>query len=156
MNNNLVKIDIVNNESFLEACDILHDGYCDLTTVKYDKINGTCKAVFEREFLEDSELMTFEPKLLLFYKVSFPMAKSELSLEGIATFKIEDKDNIQNYSFNECHIKDKTCTFFFNEGMRIILVFKSMPRGSLRDLELLNEKGSFYKFRNPFKTHRAL
>lgn len=151
MNNNLVKIDITDDKSLLKACDILHDGYCDLSTVEYDKNAGTWKAIFEREFFEDPELMTFEPKFLFFHKVSFPMVKSELSLQGIKTYKIEDKSNIQNYSFSECQIKNKIYKFFFNEDMEMILTFEVSPKGNLIDHELLGKKGSFYKWRNPFK-----
>ncbi|MFH1905420.1 MAG: hypothetical protein ABIK53_07870 [bacterium] len=97
MNNNLVKINIVDDESLLKACDILHDGYCDLSKIKYNEANGTWKAVFKREFFEDIKLMNFEPKLLFFNKVTFPMVKSELTLEGIKTYKIEDRSNIQIY-----------------------------------------------------------
>lgn len=151
MNNNLVKIDIVDDKSFLKACDILHDGYCDLSTVEYDRDAGKCKAIFEREFFEDPELLTFKPKLLFFHKVSFPIAESELSLTGIKTFKIEDKSNIQNYSFNECQIKDKVYTLWFNEGLDIILTFDGSPKGYLVDHKLLDKEGSIFKWRNPFK-----
>lgn len=151
MNNNLVKIDIVDDKSLLKACDILHDGYCDLSIVKYDKNAGTWKAIFEREFLEGPELMTFEPKFLFFHKVSFPYVKSELFLRGIKTYKIEDKSNIQNYSFNECQIKNKIYKFFFNEAMEMTLTFEDPPKGNLMDKELLDKKGSFYQWRNPFK-----
>ena len=152
MNNNLVKIAIVDNDSLLRACDIFHDAYCDLSTVKYDENNGTWKGIFEREFFEDPNLIMVEPKLLVFHKVSFPMAKSELSLEGIKTFTIEDKSKIQIYSFNECQVKNNTYKFFFNEDMEITIIFEDKPKGSLADQKLLDKKGSFYKWRNPFKT----
>jgi len=151
MNNNLVKIDIVDDESFLKACDILHDGYCDSATIKCDENNGMWKAVFERDFFEDPKLMKCEPRFLFFYKVSFPMAKSELLLEGIKTYEIEDKSNIQIYSFNECQIKNKTYKFFFNEDMKMTFTFKDNPRGKLTDQKLLDKKGVFYTWRNPLK-----
>jgi hypothetical protein len=53
MHMGLVKIDIIDNDSLLKACDILHDGYCDLSNVLYDEKNGCWKAIFEREFLEE-------------------------------------------------------------------------------------------------------
>jgi len=80
------------------------------------------------------------------------MAKSELSLEGIKTFTIEDKSKIQIYSFNECQVKNNTYKFFFNEDMEITIIFEDKPKGSLADQKLLDKKGSFYKWRNPFKT----
>ncbi len=151
MNNNLAKIDIVDDKSLLNACDILHDGYFDLSTVKYDENAGTWRASFEREFFEDSELMTFKPKLLFFHKVSFPMALSDLSLGGIKTYRIEDKSNIQIYSFNECRIKNEIYKFYFNEDLELTFTFEDPPKGSLTDQKLLDKKGSLYKWKNPFK-----
>jgi hypothetical protein len=151
MNNNLVKIIIVDNESLLRACDILHDAYCDLSRVEYDENNGTWKGIFEREYFEDSKLMELEPRFLFFHKVNFPMAKSELSLQGIKTYKIVGKSNIQIYSFNECEIKKNIYRFVFNESMEMTFTFKEAPKGNLIDQELLPKKGSIYKWRNPFK-----
>ena len=151
MNNNLVKIDIVDDKSLLKACDILHDGYCDFSTVKYDENAGTWRAIFEREFFEDTQLMSYEPKLLFFHKVTFPMVISEFTLEGIKTYKIEDRSKIQIYSFNECRVKNNIYTFFFNEGMEINITFKDIPKGKLIDQELLDKKGSYYELRSPFK-----
>ena len=151
MNNDLVKIDIVDDKSLLKACDILHDAYCDLSTVKYDESAGTWRAVFEREFFENPELMTFEPKFLFFHKVTFPMVKAEFTLEGIKTYKIEDRSNIQIYSFNECQVQNNIYRFFFNEDMEIIFALKDTPKGKLTDKELLEKKGSLFKWRNLFK-----
>ena len=151
MNNNLLNINVVDDESLLKACDILHDAYCDLSTVQYDEISGSINIIFEREFLEDQKLLKFEPKLLFLHKVNFPMAKSRLALQGIKTYKIEDRSNIQIYSFNECQLKNNVYKFFFNEGMEIIITFEDKPKGSLVDQELLDKRGSFYKWRNPFK-----
>ena len=150
MKDNLLNIEIFDDESLLKACDVLHDGYCDLSEIEYDHNSGTWKAMFEREYFEDPNMMLFEPKLFFFHKVCFPMAKSELSLEGIKTYNIEDKSKIQIYSFSECQVKNNAYIFFFNEGMEITIKFENKPKGNLVDQELLDKKGSFYKWRNPF------
>jgi len=145
MNNNLVKIDIIDNESLLKTCDILHDAYCDLSTVEYDENNGRWKGIFEREYFEDPKLVELEPRFLFFHKVSFPIAKSGLNLEGIKAYKIVDKSNIQIYSFNECEIKKNVYYFIFNESMEMNFTFKEAPEGNLVDQELLSKRGSIYK-----------
>lgn len=149
MNANLINIS--DDKTLLQATDFLHDGYCDLSTVQYDEDTGIWKAIFEREFFEDEKMMTSEPRFLFFNKVSFPMVKSEFILEGIKTYKIEDKSNIQIYSFNECQVKDNIYRFYFNENMEIIFTFNDTPKGNLTDKELLNKKGSYCIWRNPFK-----
>jgi len=53
MNDNLVTINISDDKSLLEACDILHDARCDLSTLQVDETNGAWKARFERLFFED-------------------------------------------------------------------------------------------------------
>lgn len=156
MQNNLVKIDIVGDESLLKACDLLHDGHCDLSTMEYDEKQGTLKATFEREFFENPALAVLEPKYFFLLKVIFPLASTELFLEGIKTYRIHEKSNIQLYSFNECEIKNSTYTFHFNEDMRIDFTFKDKPKGTLVDKALLNKKGYFYKFKNPFKKYHRL
>ena len=151
MNNNLVRIDIIDNESLLKACDILHDAYCDLSTVEYDENNGIWKAIFEREYFENSKTMQTEQKFLFLTKVTFPLAQSELSLGGIKTYKIENRSNIRIYSFNECQVKKNIYKFLFNEDMEITITFEDKPKGSLVDQELLDKKGSYYRWSNPFK-----
>ncbi len=153
MNNNLLKVNIIDKKSLLKVCDILHDGYCDLSKIKYDEINGVWTAVFEREFFENTKLMNFERKLLFFHKVTFPMVKTEFTLERIKTYKIEDKSNIQIYSFNECQVKNNIYKLLFNEDMAITFTFNGMPKGGLTDQELLDKKGSYYKWKNPFKKY---
>ncbi|MFH1232879.1 MAG: hypothetical protein V1651_03405 [Patescibacteria group bacterium] len=142
MNKNFVKINIINDKSFLNVCDLLHDGHCDLSTIEYNKNAGTLKVIFEREFFEDPKLITFEPRLLFFRKAIFPIVESELSLAGIKTYKIEDKSGIQIYSFNECQIKNKIYELVFNEGVSIILTFDDFPKGNLIDNKFLNKKGN--------------
>lgn len=154
MHMGLVKIDIIDNDSLMKACDILHDGYCDLSNVLYDEKKGCWKAIFEREFLEEPTGIEIEPRFLFFNRVSFPMSKSELILEGVSTYKIEDKSNMQICSFNECQIKKGIYKLLFNEGMEMTFTFKDNPKGNLTDLQLLDKKGAFYNLRNPFKSKR--
>jgi hypothetical protein len=150
MNTNLLHIDIVDDESLLRACDVLHDAYCDISSLQYDEKAGSVRVLFEREYFEDSQLLKYEPRLLM-WKVSFPMAKSELSLEGIKTFIIEDKSKIQIYSFNECQVKNNVFKLFFNENMEIAITFEDKPKGLLLDKDILDKMGSFYQWRNPLK-----
>ena len=154
MNKNLVRIDIRDNESLLEACDILHDARCDISTLQVDENAGTWKARFEREFFEDPALMKYEPKLFVFNKATFLLADSELTLTGVKSYKIEDKSKIGIYTFSEVKIADGLATFFFCEAMEMVLTFQDTPQGSLVDHKLLDKEGSFHFFRNPFQRGR--
>jgi len=80
MNSNLVIIDITDAASLLDACDILHDSRCDLSTLHVDLDEGMWRVRFERAFTEDPDTMTHERKLLFFVKSTFPMAETELTL----------------------------------------------------------------------------
>jgi len=144
MNENLVTIDIIDNVSLLEACDILHDARCDLSTLHVDLKNSIFKVRFEREFLEDPKVMTHERKLFVFTKTTFPFAEMELTLTGFKNYRIENNARIEIFTFNECHIDHKIVTLQFCEDMKIILEFDGELRGNLIDLKLLDKMGSMY------------
>lgn len=144
MNTNLVTIEITNAASLLDACDILHDARCDLSTLQVDLDRGVWQARFEREFFEDPDAMTHERKLLFFTKTTFPIAETELTLKGLKRYRIEDKAHIGIFMFNECQIKGDVATLLFCENMRMILEFESGPHGRLVDLRLLEKTGSMY------------
>lgn len=154
MNDNLVRIEIRDNDSLLEACDILHDARFDLSTLHVDEEGGVWNGRFEREFFEDPGLMNYQPKLFIFDKATFPLADSELTLNGIKSYSIEDKSRIGIYHFNECEITGEVVTLLFCEDMKMILTFQDKPQGRLVDHKLLDKMGSFYLFRNPFRRKR--
>ena len=144
MNVNLVTIDITDDASLLEACDILHDARCDLSTLHVDRDNGVWKATFEREFFEDPSVMTHERKLFVFTKTTFPLAETELTLGGIKSYEIEDKARIEIFTFNECRIEKNVATLYFCEDMKMTIEFNERPQGKLVDLSLLDKTGSMY------------
>ena len=151
MSNNFITINISDDKSLLEACDILHDARCDLSSLHVDEEKGLWKAIFEREFFEDPDIMTHERKLFIFTKTKFPIVKSELSLTGIKSYDIEDKSQIGIFTFNECQIKDNVATLFFCENMKMIIEFNNKPQGKITDITLLNKKGSMYTMGKWFK-----
>jgi hypothetical protein len=144
MNGHLVTIDITDEASLLNACDILHDSRCDLSTLHVDLSRGTWNAKFEREFFEDPDAMKHERKLLFFIKTTFPMAETELTLTGLKSYRIEDNADIGIFMFNECQINGSIATLLFCENMKMILEFESKPQGKLIDVKLLDKTGSMY------------
>lgn len=144
MNSNLVTINITDDASLLEACDILHDARFDLSTLHRDRDGSIWKATFEREFFEDPDLMTRERKLFFFTKTTFPMAETELTLTGLKSYRIEDNSRIRFYSFNKCQITGNVATLLFCENMKIIIEFEGRPQGTLVDLQLLDKTGAMY------------
>ena len=139
MENNLVTIDITDNESLLDACDILHDAYCDLSTLHQDITNGVWKVRFEREFTENPNVMTHERKFIFFIKSTFPITDPELTLTGVKNCRIENKVLTDKLTFNECQIKTGVATLLFCEGIKIIVEFEESPQGKLVDLGLLEK-----------------
>ncbi len=129
----------------------MHDARFEVSLISFNNNVGLWKGRFEREFLEDKELITNESKLIIFNKVTVPLIDSELTLKGIKNYKINDKSKINRYTFNECKIVNNIVVFKFCEDMDITLIFEDEPRGRLIDFGLLNTKSTFYHFRNPFK-----
>jgi len=147
MNEKLVTIDIGDDASLLDACDILHDARCDLAHLEVDLDNGIWKARFQREFFEDPDLMTHERKLLFFVKSTFPMADTEFTLTGLKNYRIEDNANIGVFTFNEVQIAGNVARLLFCEDMRMIVEFEGPPQGKLVDLRLLDKRGSMWTTR---------
>ncbi len=144
MNKKLITIDIIDDASLHYACDILHDSRCDLSTLHIDLEDNVWRARFEREFLEDPDVMTHERKLLFFIKSTFPMAETKLTLTGLKSYQIENNAGIEIFTFNECQIENNIVTLIFCEDMKMILEFEDTPRGKLVDLSLLNKTGSMW------------
>ncbi|MCP4259353.1 MAG: hypothetical protein GY774_17860 [Planctomycetes bacterium] len=151
MNEKFFNITIQNDENLLEACDILHDGYLDISKIQYNEAAGAWEAPFEREYLEDPSKIEYERKYLIFNKVSFPAVHSVLSLEGVKTYHLEDKSKIQKFRFNECQIKNNTYKFAFCENMDIYFTFNEKPKGNFKDCYFLKERKSFLTIGKPFK-----
>ena len=144
MNANLVTIDITDKASLLEACDILHDARCDLSTLHVDLDNGVWKATFEREFFEDPSVMTHKRKLFVFTKTTFPLAETELTLSGVKSYEIKDKARIAIFTFNECQIEKNVASLYFCEDMKMTIEFNDRPQGKLVDHKLLDKTGSMF------------
>ncbi len=150
MNANLVTIEISDETSMFQACDILHDARFDLGNATLDIQNGTWSGVFIREFLEDASLIS-EHTGIIFTTLAFPMAESVLELRGVTGRDIRDRSHIGTYTFNECQASHGTYRFLFCESMEIVVTFREKPQGRLRDIRLLDEHGSFLALRNPFR-----
>ena len=144
MNSNLVTIEINDDESLLEACDLLHDAQFDISTLQVDIDTRVWKARFKREFFEDPDAMIHKRKLLFFIKSTFPMAETELTLTGLRSYRIEDNANIGTFMFNECQVNGHVTTMHFCEDMKMILEFEGTPQGKLVDLRLLDKTGSMW------------
>jgi hypothetical protein len=151
MNEKFLTINIKNDETLLEACDVLHDGCLDISKIKYNEAAGTWEAKFERDFLEDPSKIKYKRKYLIFNKVSFPIVHSVLYLKGIKTYKIEDRSQIQNFTFNECQIKNSSYKFVFCENMTIHFTFNQEPKGTLDDQSFSKEGRFFLTIGKPFK-----
>ena len=154
MTSNLVKIQISDDKSLLEACDILHDARCDLSTYEFDEKAGKWQATFKREFFEDPNLVKHEPRFIIFERHTFPLAESVLTIKGVKNCEIRDKSNIGIYTFNECQIKNNIYRFLFCEDMEMLLTFIRKPEGNLIDKKLLDTKSTMYSFRNPFRKYK--
>jgi hypothetical protein len=154
-NPNLVTIEISDESSLLKACDILHDARLDLGEAKPNVETGIWKGIFIREFLEDASLM-FERPGILFATVTFPMAESVLELAGVTGWDVRDRSHIGRYTFSECQPAGGKYRLLFCEDMEILLTFREKPSGRLRDIRLLDERGSFSAIRNPFRRRLKL
>lgn len=147
----LVDIKITNEKSLLNACDLLHDARCDLSSVNFDQAKGTWRATFTREFFEDPNLMQAKKVLFIFTRHTFPLAESVLELVGVTSQKIEDRSQIGTFMFNECQLVKGAYHLVFCEDMEITLVFRQQPAGRLRDLRLLDRMGTYLSFGNRFR-----
>ncbi len=154
MNSNFVKIEISDDKSLLHACDLLHDASCDISNYKFEEKTGLWQAVFEREFLEDPDLLTSKPKFIIFAKHLSPLAESILILKRVKSCNIIDKSHIGTYMFNECQVQAEEYRFLFCEDMEMIITFEDKPQGMLIDKKLLNKTISMYSLRNPFRRYK--
>ncbi len=156
MTDKLVKIEIRDHESLMEACDLLHDAQCDVSGLEVDQTAGCWEAPFEREFFEDPNLIQSRRSLLLFTRYTFPLVSSHLTLRNVATYEIRDRSRIGTYTFDECCLRGDTYELLFCEDMEMVLRFRDKPCGELRDLSLLSRKGSLFGFRTPFRKERSI
>ena len=73
MTQQFVKISIMDQSSLMKVCDLLHDARCNLSNVEVDLNLGEWKALFEREFFDDPELIKNEPRFFFLSKQTFPL-----------------------------------------------------------------------------------
>lgn len=144
MNTSLFKINITDNASLLEACDVLHDALFESSSLELDMDRGVWKARFEREPFEDPGLMTHERKLFFFVKSTFPIVQTELTITGLKSYRVEGYGKSEVFFFYECRIDGKIATLLFSGNMKMILEFEDMPRGLLFDLRLLDKTGTMW------------
>jgi len=142
----LVDVKITDEKSLLNACDLLHDARFELSSVSFDQAKGMWKATFTREFFEDPNLMQAKRAFLIFTRHTFPLAESVLELAGVASQNVEDRSQIGTFMFNECRPVKGAYHLVFCENMEITLVFCQQPAGRLRDLRLLDHKGTYLSF----------
>jgi hypothetical protein len=147
MSDQLVSLEISDESSLLRACDLLHDSKFDLSAMHFDPGQGTWRATFVREFFEDPALIESCPAFLVFTRYTFPLAESVLSLEGVSSCEVIDRGQIETFTFNECRCRDLAYRFFFVEDLEIRVCFGASLRGNLRDLRLLDERGSMLGWR---------
>jgi hypothetical protein len=145
-NNKLIYMEINNEESLLNACDLLHDAYFDLSTMTYNNRERKWLGKFKREFFENPDLIQSRRKFLFFTEHTFPMADTFLSLEQVAKIRINDRARIEIFTFNECRRENGKYVLYFNEAMEMEIKFDGTPRGYLKDTKLLDERGSFLAF----------
>ena len=150
MSQKLVTIEISDQASLLQACDILHDARFDFSQAKFDGQSGTWRAVFIREFFEDPSLMQ-EHRTFIFARFTFPMAECVLELSEVSGYEVQDRSKIGIFTFNECRPDGDSYRFDFCENMDISFRFHNKPNGRLSDMRLLEEQGSMWAFRNPFR-----
>lgn len=143
---NLVNIKIIDEESIIKACDLLHDSILNINEVKYDQNKNVWKAKFKREFLEDPRLIKIERKFLWYKKYTFPFCESILTLNNIKEYKYIDKAKINGYYFNGCKKDKKTnkFIFYFCEDLFMYFEFFNLPEGSLKDIKILNDYSSIW------------
>ena len=150
MNQNPLMIDICDEASLLEACDLLHDAEFDLEAAEFEEKIGCWTGRFAREFFEDPALIKVRHRFV-FTKFTFPLIGSILRLEGVESCEVTDNSRIRWYTFNECRPSGDLYRFIFCQDMEIRMHFRDNPRGLLRDLNVLPRTRSIWRLRNPFR-----
>ncbi len=148
MTSNLVSIQIVDEKTLLDACDLLHDSKFDLTKSTYDSKARIWKGTFKREFFEDPTLMTSKRKFIFLTKHIFPMAEASLTIKNVESINVVDKADIEEFTFNECQPEKNAYRLIFCEDMEIELNINGRPNGKFKDIQVLEEKGSLVTFRD--------
>ncbi len=143
MNDHFLSIDIHDEASFVAICDHLHDAECCLSEVRYDQAAGTWTVTFAREFLEDPNLIERRRTCLVFTRLAFPKVESVLSLSGVKAYEVIDNARIDTFIFNKCMPDDGAYRCLSATGDEMIFTFSGEPTGSLRDVRLLGEQGSY-------------
>ncbi|HEB12872.1 MAG TPA: hypothetical protein ENI11_04245 [Actinobacteria bacterium] len=141
----LFRIDINSHDTFMEACDALHDATCDDSDIIYDPKKGTLDILFDRQdFGNYTDAITARSRWFFYIQVGFPFARSRLHLTGLKYFKkIADYPNLKNVEFNECNHSNGTYYLGFHYSLSIELSFESEILGHLEDSELIDEKRWF-------------
>ncbi len=154
MSEYFLSIDITDEASLLDACDYLHDATFTLSEAQYDQEARRWHATFVREFYEDPNLIEYRPAWLVFTRCIFPMVESILTLEGIEACEVVDNPQIDTFIFNECLAEGGRYVCLSCTGDEVSFVFSSEPKGTLRDVRLLDERGSILVWGRP-KPHRG-
>ncbi len=151
MTDKLTTVQIHDQATLTEACDLLHDASFDLSSAQFDRDACEWRGVFHRE-LHDRELIkkTSRRVLLLFRRYKIPLVESELRLSGVRDVEVSDRSRIGNYTLNKVSSKGDRLRLIFCEDMEIALYLRkgsrNRPAGKLTDSRLLGEYRSGLAF----------
>ncbi|KPL07456.1 hypothetical protein AMJ85_09480 [candidate division BRC1 bacterium SM23_51] len=147
----LTTVEITDELSFYEACDILHDARFDLARTVYLPEEKRWTAIFSREYFEGKGAVEEDRKFLIFRHYTFPLVESVLTLHSVCDLKVKDRAGINEFTFNEvAKIKDHY-DLLFCENLRIRLRFDDEPRGELKDTRFLERQGGFWTLGKYFR-----
>ena len=141
----LLDIPIHDDETFLQACDCLHDATFKEDDVS-DSASGELKIILEREYFEDRELIE-ESKTWFpgFFRARYPLVRSKLVLTGIRSITRKGPRRYKQTDFLEARIK-KNHYHLLAPPVTWVIEFSNGPQGSLQDMEILAKRRTAIQF----------
>jgi hypothetical protein len=102
-------------------------------------------AIFEREYFEETRLISSQRKFLNFRKIVFPLIETTITLKGIRKIDNFRLDDDFDYMFNDVSYDEKgnVYRFLFCENYSFEMGFDNLPSGNMKDMETIDKKGSF-------------
>ena len=107
--------------------DWIHDEFFELNEVNYDSKSSTLSIPFEREVLEEGQIIK---RLFFLRKTRTPKRVFVLNIRNVTSYEIEDTEQIGNYDFESID---------FNENSSQIVIKTNIPlifRVTVRRLEI--------------------
>lgn len=119
----------------LKVFDLLHDSRIKEDEISYDEALHILKINLKRDYVDDKRMIQTKRIFPFVKKYSYPLMKSELKLDNIASFRKRSKDaSITEHTFNECHIKGDMYILEFCEVLVIEVSFlNNQPSGVMKD-----------------------